>query len=73
VTNKTLTKARAIYEGGGVDNVYPHRYIVESTSGRTYTVDTRTDTCDCIATATCSHLAAVEFYRSNRRRRLVAS
>jgi hypothetical protein len=72
VTNKTLTKARAIYEGGGVDAVYPHRYLVTSTSGRTYVVDTRKDTCECISTVPCSHAAAVELYRSARRRRVVA-
>lgn len=73
MTNKTLQKARAIYEGGGVDNVYPHRYLVTSTSGKVYAVNTRTDTCDCIATVTCSHMAAVEFYRAHRRRQLAAS
>ena len=70
MTNKTLLKARAIYEGGGVDNTYPHRYLVTSTTGRTYVVDTRKDTCECISTVTCSHLTAVEFYRSARRRRV---
>ena len=72
MTNRTLLKARAIYEGGGVENTYPHRYLVTSTSGRTYAVNTRNDTCDCIATTTCSHLTAVEFYRSARRRKLAS-
>ncbi len=72
MTNKTLTKARAIYEGGGVENTYPHRYLVTSTTGKTYAVDTHHDTCECISTVTCSHMTAVEFYRSARCRRLAA-
>ena len=72
MTNKTLAKARAIDNAGGVDNVYPHRYLVTSTSGKVYTVDTRNDRCDCISTVTCSHQTAVEFYRSARRRRVAA-
>lgn len=73
MTNKTLLKAKTIYKMGGVDNVYPHRYLVTSTSGKVYTVDTRNDRCECISTVTCSHQTAVEFYRSDRRRRLAKS
>ena len=69
LTNRTLLKAKTIYNAGGVEHVYPHRYLVHSTSGETYTVNTRTDTCECTATVTCSHMAAVEFYRSARRKR----
>ena len=70
MTDQTLAKARTIYKTGGVECVYPHRYLVTSTSGKTYVVDTCKDTCECLSTLTCSHLTAVEFYRSARRRRV---
>jgi hypothetical protein len=73
MTTKTMSKAREIYRSGGVEPLAPHRYLVTSTSGRDYLVNTRLDTCECPSVTTCSHRAAVELYRSARRKRLAAA
>jgi hypothetical protein len=70
LTGQTYQKARTIYLEGGVDAVYPGRYLVTSTTGREYVVDIKRGTCSCPADVTCSHQAAVELYRSARRKRV---
>jgi len=72
MTAPTYQKARTIYLEGGVDAVYPGRYLVTSTTGREYLVDIMRGTCSCPASpdVTCSHMAAVELYRSARRKRV---
>jgi hypothetical protein len=70
LTGQTYQKARTIYLEGGVDAVYPGRYLVTSTTGREYLVDTKRGTCSCPADVTCSHQTAVELYRSARRKRV---
>ncbi len=70
VTKQTIQKARSNYRENGVECVFPHRYLVHSPSGEDYVVDTARDTCDCISTLPCSHMVAVELFRSARRRRV---
>jgi hypothetical protein len=73
VSTETLAKALAIHKAGGVEAVWPGRYLVTSTSGNEYLVDIKRDRCECPSTTTCSHRGAVELYRSARRKRLAAS
>jgi hypothetical protein len=73
MTRTTYQKARTIYLEGGVDAVYPGRYLVTSTTGREYLVDIKRGTCACPSTTTCSHKVAVELYRSARRKRVRAA
>ncbi len=67
MTSKTLSKARRIFQEGGVRMTGPTDYRVLSTSGETYFVFLLTDRCTCPATGICSHKAAVELARSARR------
>jgi len=69
LTQTTIAKARGIYKGGGVENPYPGLYFVTSTSGREYRV-TLKNGCECPSATTCGHEAAVELYRSARRKRV---
>jgi uncharacterized Zn finger protein len=73
VTSRTIQKARAIHKAGGVEHVWPGRYLVTSTTGREYIVDIKRSRCSCPAEAACSHMAAVELYRSARRKRVRAA
>lgn len=68
MTIKTLSKARMIFEEGGVERVAPSTYHVLSTSGETYVVELTLDRCTCPSTTPCSHRAAVELARSARRK-----
>lgn len=68
MTAKTLSKARRIFQDGGVEKTGPTSYRVKSTSGETYFVFLGTDRCTCPATGMCSHKAAVELVRSARRK-----
>lgn len=69
---ETLHKAVRIYQGGGVSCGYPGVYAVTSTSGNEYIVNVKTDRCSCPSETTCSHVSAVNIFRSHRRRRLAA-
>ncbi len=66
MTSKTLLKAKAIYQGGGVERVSACSYRVTSMSGRSYAVWTDFGRCTCAARGTCSHMAAVDIHRSKR-------
>jgi len=68
MTSKTLLKAKAIYKAGGVNQVHYRTFAVTSTtSGEEYIVNVKTDRCSCPSTTTCSHISAVNIFRSHRR------
>ena len=68
MTTTTLAKARSIYKSGGVNQVHFRTFAVTSTSGEEYIVNVKTDRCSCPSTTTCSHISAVNIFRSHRRR-----
>lgn len=67
---QTLSKARQIFQEGGVERVAPTTYHVTSTSGEIYAVELTLDRCSCATPKgmNCSHKAAVELVRSARRK-----
>ena len=68
MTAKTLAKARTVYKSGGVERVGVRIYRVTSTSGETYgVVLAERAVYTCLATGTCSHIAAAEITRAKRR------
>lgn len=68
MTSKTLHKAQAIYNAGGVERVGVRIYRVLSTTGKTYgVVLAERAVCTCPATTTCSHIGAAEIARSKRK------
>ncbi len=67
---RTLSKARRIFQEGGVERIAPTTYHVTSTSGEIYVVELTLDRCNCDTPKgmNCSHKAAVELERSARRK-----
>ncbi len=68
MTIQTLLKAKAIHKAGGVNQIHFQTFAVLSTSGEEYIVNMKTDHCSCPSTTTCSHMSAVNIFRSHRRR-----
>jgi len=73
---RTLSKARSIYNAGGVERVGTSAYEVFSTSGERYLVWSDFGSCTCPtprrSQITCSHLAAVDLYRAKHQRSYAA-